>query len=110
MKKSDYNPCASKPYGAQARDAGIWWTLWDLNPRHLGCKPSTLPTELNAPVSQRLSLTFLSLHLESTEMNPQFTMSMVASRSGPTPTLVHGTPTSASIFLMYNWAAAGSVE
>ena len=86
------------------------WTLWDLNPRHLGCKPSTLPTELNAPVKQRLSLTFLSLHLEMAGMNPQLTMSIVASRSGPTPTLVHGTPTNASIFLMYNWAAAGNVE
>ena len=27
-----------------------WWTLGDLNPRPLGCKPSALPAELSAPI------------------------------------------------------------
>jgi len=44
-----------------------------------------------------VSLLFLSLHLDCDDVQAQ---SMVASRSGPTPTLVHFTPTIASICLM----------
>ena len=40
------------------------WTLGDLNPWHLRCKRSTLPTELNAPVIQPVSASLLSLHIK----------------------------------------------
>ena len=81
-------------------DAGArWgWTLGDLNPRPSGCKPDALPTELSALVIRAVGLSLLSLHLYR---RANQTQSMVASRSGPTPTLVHGTPTKVSSFAMY---------
>lgn len=74
------------------------WTMGDLNPRHLGCKPSTLPTELIALQAVRVSLSFLRFH----------TRSIVALRSGPTPTLEMVTPIRPSNVLMYCWAGIGS--
>ena len=74
------------------------WTLGDLNPRPSGCKPDALPTELSALVIRAVCHSLLSLHLRRTANQTQ---SMVASRSGPTPTLVQGTPTKASSFAMY---------
>jgi hypothetical protein len=35
-------------------DAEIWWALRGSNPRHLPCKGSALPAELNAHMSDRL--------------------------------------------------------
>jgi hypothetical protein len=32
-------------------DSGIWWALRGSNPRHLPCKGSALPAELNAHMS-----------------------------------------------------------
>ena len=70
----------------------------NFEPRPSGCKPDALPTELSALVIRAVSHSLLSLHLCRTGNQTQ---SMVASRSGPTPTLVQGTPTSVSSFAMY---------
>ena len=68
----------------------VKWTLWDLNPRPLGCKPSALPAELSAPLSDRVGFSLLRIHTRST----------VASRSGPSPTEEIVTPKIDSNFLM----------
>ena len=103
--------CESKPKGVQTQRRRVflttkpahceakkgWWTLGDLNPRPSGCKPDALPTELSALVARAVGHSLLSLHLCETANQTQ---SMVASRSGPTPTLVQGTPTKASSLAM----------
>ena len=92
--------CAAKPVVKRPRllQKEAKWTLGDLNPRPSGCKPDALPTELSALVSRAVSLSLLSLHLP---MTANQTQSMVASRSGPTPMLVHGTPTKVSSLATY---------